>query len=70
MPDRKILALIISSKSWEHPADRAALNAAARPADVFDEVVRKVMGFFGDVGVRCSSFSRTPCWWAPTSAPA
>lgn len=50
MPDRKVLT-DISSKSWEHPADRAALNAL-RALPMFDEVVRKVMGFFGDVGVR------------------
>ena len=50
MPDRKILT-DISSTSWEHPADRAALNAL-RSLPLFDEVVRKVMGFFGDTGVR------------------
>lgn len=50
MPDRKVLT-DISSSSWEHPADRAALNAL-RALPMFDEVVRKVMGFFGDVGVR------------------
>jgi Zn-dependent protease with chaperone function len=50
MPDRKVLT-DISSKSWEHPADRAALNAL-RSLPLFDEVVRKTMGFFGDVGVR------------------
>jgi Zn-dependent protease with chaperone function len=50
MPDRKVLT-DISSTAWEHPADRAALNAL-RSLPLFDEVVRKVMGFFGDVGVR------------------
>ena len=50
MPDRKILT-DISSTAWEHPADRAALNAL-RALPMFDEVVRKVVGFFGDAGVR------------------
>lgn len=50
MPDRKILTDIASS-SWEHSADRAALNAL-RALPLFDEVVRKVVGFFGDTGVR------------------
>ena len=50
MADRKILT-DISSTAWEHPADRAALNAL-RALPLFDEVVRKVVGFFGDTGVR------------------
>jgi Zn-dependent protease with chaperone function len=50
MPDRKVLT-DISSTSWEHPADRAALNAL-RALPLFDDVVRKVVGFFGDTGVR------------------
>jgi Zn-dependent protease with chaperone function len=41
----------ISSRSWEHPADRAALNAL-RNIPGFDEVVRKIAGFFGERGVR------------------
>lgn len=41
----------ISSRAWEHPADRAALNAM-RAIPGFDEVVRKVAGFFGERGVR------------------
>ena len=41
----------ISSRTWEHPADRAALNAMRR-IPVFDEVVRKVASFFGERGVR------------------
>ena len=35
----------ISSRAWEHPADRAALNTL-RAIPGFDEVVRKVAGFF------------------------
>jgi len=41
----------ISSLSWEHPADRAALNTL-RAIPGFDEVVRRIAGAFGDRGVR------------------
>ena len=41
----------ISQRAWEHPADRAALNAL-RAIPGFDEVVRKLYGFFGERGVR------------------
>ena len=41
----------ISSRAWEHPADRAALNAL-RAIPGFDEVVRKVAGFITERGVR------------------
>jgi Zn-dependent protease with chaperone function len=41
----------ISPRAWEHPADRAALNAL-RAIPGFDEVVRKIYGFFGERGVR------------------
>lgn len=41
----------ISSRSWEHPADRAALNTL-RAIPGFDEVVRKVASFFGERGIR------------------
>jgi Zn-dependent protease with chaperone function len=41
----------ISSTAWEHPADRAALQTL-RALPGFDEVVRKVAGFFGERGVR------------------
>lgn len=41
----------IASRSWEHPADRAALNALhAIPG--FDDVVRKIASYFGERGVR------------------
>ena len=43
--------LQISSRAWEHPADRAALNTL-RAIPGFDEVVRKVASFFGERGVR------------------
>jgi len=41
----------VSSRAWEHPADRAALNAL-RALPGFDEAVRRVMGFLGERGVR------------------
>jgi Zn-dependent protease with chaperone function len=41
----------ISSRAWEHPADRAALNTL-RAIPGFDEVVRKVAGFITERGVR------------------
>jgi Zn-dependent protease with chaperone function len=41
----------IASTAWEHPADRAALNAL-RAIPGFDQVVRKVAAFFGEKGVR------------------
>ena len=47
MADRKVLTQI-SSTAWEHAADRAALNSL-RAIPGFDEVVRKIAGFFGAV---------------------
>lgn len=41
----------ISSTAWEHPADRAALNAL-RAIPGFDLAVRKVAGFIGDRALR------------------
>ncbi len=41
----------ISSRSWEHPADRAALQALRR-IPVFDEVLRSLFGFFGEKPIR------------------
>jgi len=41
----------ISSVSWEHPADRAALNTL-RAIPGFREVVKRIAGFFGEAGVR------------------
>jgi Zn-dependent protease with chaperone function len=41
----------IASTAWEHPADRAALNTM-RALPGFDEVVRKIAGFFGERGLR------------------
>lgn len=50
MPDRIVLTQIAST-AWEHPADRAALQAL-RAIPGFDEIVRKVMGLIGERGVR------------------
>ncbi|MDQ6611530.1 MAG: M48 family metallopeptidase [Gemmatimonadota bacterium] len=58
----------ISSVSWEHPADRAALNTL-RAIPGFDEVVRKVAGFFGERGVR-NLFLGDAVRVGPTQRPA
>jgi Zn-dependent protease with chaperone function len=42
---------LISSRTWEHPADRAALDTL-RAIPGFDEVVRKVAAFISERGVR------------------
>jgi len=41
----------ISSTAWEHPADRAALNALRRMPG-FEVVLRKLVGMFGERAVR------------------
>ena len=41
----------IDPKSWEHPADRAALNGL-RKIPGFDEVLRALFGFFGERQIR------------------
>ncbi len=41
----------ISSRTWEHPADRAALQAL-RKIPIFDEVLRSLFGFFGEKPIR------------------
>ena len=41
----------ISSRAWEHPADRAALNSL-RALPGFDVALNRVMGFLGERGVR------------------
>ena len=47
---RKVLTNI-SAVSWEHPADRAALQAV-RSVPGFNEAVKKIVGFFGERGIR------------------
>ena len=41
----------IASVSWEHPADRAALQSL-RSVPGFDMVVKKIYGFIGERGIR------------------
>ena len=41
----------IAPVAWEHPADRAALQSL-RAVPGFDEVVKKIVGFFGERGIR------------------
>jgi Zn-dependent protease with chaperone function len=50
MADRVTLTQI-APVAWEHPADRAALQTL-RALPGFDEMVRKVMGFLGERGVK------------------
>jgi Zn-dependent protease with chaperone function len=49
-PPRRILTEI-DSRSWEHPADRAALGAL-RKVPGFDEILRSLFGFFGEKPIR------------------
>ncbi len=49
-PDRRVLSEI-SPLAWEHPADRAALNAL-RKVPGFDLALRKVFGLFGERQLR------------------
>ena len=51
LPPGRIKLTQISSTAWEHPADRAALNAL-RSIPGFDQVVRKVASYFGEKGIR------------------
>ena len=57
----------IDSRSWEHPADRAALNAL-RKLPGFDEVLRKLFGFFGERPVRLA-FQANAVRVSPTQFP-
>lgn len=41
----------IAPQSWEHPADRAALQTL-RALPGFDQLVKKTIGFFGEAGIR------------------
>jgi Zn-dependent protease with chaperone function len=50
-PTQRVKLTDISSRSWEHPADRAALRSLeAIPG--FSEVVRKIVALFGERGLR------------------
>ena len=50
-PRAKRVLTAIAPRSWEHPADRAALNALRR-IPVFDDVLRKLFGVFGEKPIR------------------
>ncbi len=50
-PTRRVRLSDISSRSWEHPADRAALRSL-NSIPGFPEVVRKIVGMFGERGLR------------------
>ena len=41
----------IAPRTWEHPADKAALQAL-RKLPIFDDVLRKLFGFFGEKPIR------------------
>jgi Zn-dependent protease with chaperone function len=41
----------IAAVTWEHPADRGALQAV-RAVPGFNDAVRKIVGFFGERGIR------------------
>ena len=41
----------IAPHSWEHPADKAALQGLRR-IPVFDEILKKIFGFFGEKPIR------------------
>lgn len=57
----------IDPRTWEHPADRAALNAL-RKVPAFDQVLRKVFGFFGEKPVRLA-FQANAVRVSPTQLP-
>ncbi|MEO7218788.1 MAG: hypothetical protein ABI026_11390, partial [Gemmatimonadaceae bacterium] len=50
-PFRRHVLTQIAPVAWEHPADRAALQTL-RAIPGLDEMVRKVMSFLGERGVR------------------
>src|ERR1051326_8525615 len=47
----RVILSQIAAVAWEHPADRAALQTL-RAVPGFDEVVKKIVGFFGERGIR------------------
>ncbi|MBI4419973.1 MAG: M48 family metallopeptidase [Gemmatimonadetes bacterium] len=47
----RVILSQIAPVAWEHPADRAALQTL-RAVPGFDEAVRKLVGFFGERGIR------------------
>jgi Zn-dependent protease with chaperone function len=57
----------IDSRSWEHPADRAALNTL-RMLPGFDEVLKTLFGFLGEKAVRLA-FQANAVRVSPTQFP-
>ena len=51
LPRTRRILKDIDPSSWEHPADRAALNAL-RKIPGFDEVLKKLFGLFGEKPIR------------------
>ena len=51
LPKTKRILTEIDPSSWEHPADRAALQAV-RKIPGFDEVLKKLFGLFGEKPIR------------------
>lgn len=51
MSESRVVLTQIAPDAWEHPADRAALNAL-RKVPGFDEAVKRIFGFFGERGIR------------------
>ncbi|MDB4951403.1 MAG: hypothetical protein JWM27_4052 [Gemmatimonadetes bacterium] len=69
MPDARATRILtdIDSRAWEHPGDRAALNALRRVPG-FDEVLRTVFGFFGEKPIRLA-FLASAVRVSPTQFP-
>src|SRR5690348_297760 len=67
-PNRPLRTLTqIDPRSWEHPADRAALHAL-RTIPGFDEVLRKLFGIFGEKPIRLA-FQANAVRTSPTQFP-
>ncbi|MDQ3556991.1 MAG: M48 family metallopeptidase, partial [Gemmatimonadota bacterium] len=66
-PPSRIVLHQIDSRSWEHPADRAALNALRR-VPAFDQVLKALFGFFGEKPVRLA-FQANAVRVSPTQFP-
>src|SRR5690606_139143 len=68
MSERELQVLHgIDPRSWEHPADRAALNTL-RKIPAFDEVLKTLFGFFGEKPVRLA-FQANAVRCSPTQFP-
>ncbi len=57
----------IDSRTWEHPAYRAALNAL-RKLPAFDQILRTLFGFFGEKPIRLA-FQANAVRCSPTQFP-